>query len=126
MLGSIFKRQLSGDPCCPKAQADSRPYKSYTAILTQEGTQNPVPTILENTLGDIVWERISVGVYRGTLEGVITEENTVVFITNGSMYSAVELFAFPEPGYVHIEALENGLESDGWLWRTSIDIRVYP
>lgn len=31
-------------------------YRSYTALLTQTGTDAPVATVLENTLGfDIVW-----------------------------------------------------------------------
>ena len=33
-------------------QYDSRPYKVYTALLTQSGTDAPVATVLENTLTD--------------------------------------------------------------------------
>jgi hypothetical protein len=33
-----------------------KPYKVYTALLTQTGTTAPVATVLENTLGfDVVW-----------------------------------------------------------------------
>jgi len=31
------------------------PYLSYVALLTQSGTNAPVATVLENTIGDIVW-----------------------------------------------------------------------
>ena len=33
------------------AVGDSRPYKVYTALLTQSSTDAPVATVLENTLG---------------------------------------------------------------------------
>ena len=43
---------------------DPRPYKVYTALLTQSGTDAPVATVLENTLGyDIVWSRLNAGGY---------------------------------------------------------------
>ena len=43
---------------------DSRPYKVYTALLTQLGTDAPVATVLENTLGEeVVWTRFDVGSY---------------------------------------------------------------
>jgi hypothetical protein len=32
------------------------PYKVYTALLTQTGTDAPVATVLENTLGEVVFE----------------------------------------------------------------------
>jgi hypothetical protein len=44
-------------------------YKVYTALLTQLATDPPVPTILENTLGNIVWSYDSLGTYKGTLTG---------------------------------------------------------
>jgi hypothetical protein len=44
---------------------DVRPYKVYTAILSQGGTNNPsVVSVLENTLGvNITWTRAFTGVY---------------------------------------------------------------
>ena len=46
---------------------DSRPYRVYTALLTQSGTNAPVATVLENTLGyDIVWGRLNAGEYLAT------------------------------------------------------------
>ena len=46
------------------------PHKVYTALLTQSGTDAPVATVLENTLGGtVVWTRAGVGEYIGTLAG---------------------------------------------------------
>lgn len=41
----------------------------YKAILTQTSTNDPVATVFENTLGNIVWTRDSAGAYTGTLTG---------------------------------------------------------
>ena len=57
---------------------DVRPYKVYTALLSQTGTNAPVATVLENTLGgDIIWTREEMSVYRGTLIGTFNETKTV-------------------------------------------------
>lgn len=53
-------------------------YKKYVATLNQTGTNAPVPTILENTLGNIVWSYDSVGWYYGTLAGAFTTASKVV------------------------------------------------
>jgi len=44
--------------------------KAYRALLTQTGTDAPVATVLENTLGGTpVWERSTFGTYTLTLTG---------------------------------------------------------
>lgn len=48
-------------------------YKVYTALLTQSGTDAPTAIILDNTIGDIIWSRISEGSYLGTLLGAFPE-----------------------------------------------------
>lgn len=55
---------LGGNP----TPVDSRPYKVYTALLTQSGTDAPVATVLENTLGEITFTYEDVGSY-----GVISD-----------------------------------------------------
>lgn len=52
-------------------------YRSYTALLTQSGTDAPIATVLENTLGDIVWSRNSPGAYIGTLTGAFVPNKVV-------------------------------------------------
>ena len=61
---------------------DSRPYKVYTALLTQSGTDAPVATILENTLGGtVVWSYDGFGSYIGSLNGAFTENKTFIQAT---------------------------------------------
>lgn len=55
-----------------------RPYKVYSALLSQTGTNAPVATVLENTLGgDVVWTRINPGQYLGTLINTFFEFKTI-------------------------------------------------
>jgi hypothetical protein len=53
-------------------------YLVYTALLSQDGTDAPVATVLQNTLGGtVVWTRTGVGDYTGTLAGVFTSGKTI-------------------------------------------------
>lgn len=57
-----------------------RPYKVYVALLTQAGTDAPVATVLENTLGGtVVWTRSAAGSYLGTLANAFTANKTFLF-----------------------------------------------
>lgn len=63
-------------------------YKVYTALLTQSGTNAPVPTVLENTLGEIIWTRNSVGVYTATsFFARFVSGKTICFTTFGNFDS---------------------------------------
>jgi hypothetical protein len=58
---------------------DSVPYKSYVALLTQTGTNAPVATVLENTLGGTpVWSYSDTGLYLLTLTGAWVTNKTVI------------------------------------------------
>lgn len=51
--------------------------KVYRALLTQVGTDAPVATVSENSLGGaVVWTRAEAGVYIGTLVGAFTPNKT--------------------------------------------------
>lgn len=54
-------------------------YKVYTALLTQTATASPVATILENTIGNIVFTRNDVGYYTGTLVSAFTAGKTIPY-----------------------------------------------
>lgn len=128
-LPSMLKEILSRlTPQTPK-------YKVYTALLTQSGTDAPVATVLENTLGGtLVWTRDTTGQYTGTLNGAFTENKT--FIT--TQFNAT--LTPPSGGYISgILGERNDNDSihlitfdipstdtgDGILNETPIEIRVY-
>ena len=82
--------------------SDSRPYKVYTALLTQSGTDAPVATVLENTLGgDVVWSYNSIGIYHATSIGSFTENKTILPNTytasvDGAISSTFDFFNLDE------------------------------
>jgi hypothetical protein len=60
-------------------------YTKYIALITQSGTNDPTVVELENTIGPIIWTRISTGVYEGTLTGVFTLDK--VYTTLNQVYT---------------------------------------
>jgi hypothetical protein len=111
---------------------DVRPYKVYTALLTQSGTEAPVATVLENTLGgEVVWSYVGVGDYRGTLSNTFTENKTYPigsFNENYDPFSQAMLACFLRlnSNQVLIQtAVSNGDSSNNLLSQTPIEIRVY-
>lgn len=62
----------------------ARPYKVYTAIVSQSGTAAPSATILLNELGTVTFARIGTGVYTMTFTTPLTATNKVFFTFNNS------------------------------------------
>ncbi len=117
---------MAGIPLTERA----RPYKVYTALLTQTGTNAPVATVLENTLGGtVVWSYVFLGSYRATLSNAFTFNKTFVNIQNtgGGAFGAnivgtlsintIDIYSFDVYG---------GDIANDLLNKTSIEIRVYP
>lgn len=112
-----------------KASVFRRPYKVYTANLTQSSTDAPVATVLENTLGGtIVWTYDSAGAYVGTLTGAFTENKTALFL---SLNSSGGFGTQADLGRTNANAVsittynDTGVQADGILTNTTIEIRVY-
>jgi hypothetical protein len=103
------------------ASASSASYLVYTALLTQTGTDAPVATVLENTLGGtVVWSYGGAGSFVATLSGVFTSNKTWTtpsFIThsNGSPFTLSR---------ASDNTCEITFEDDG-LSGFPIEIRVY-
>lgn len=108
-------------------------YKVYTALLTQEGTNDPVAIVLENTIGNIVWERFSAGKYDANLINAFPLNKTVCFISvandgnnvipslfrNGGNTSLLASFLDATDGTTYVD-LDNNEDIP-----VSIEIRVY-
>lgn len=101
-------------------QNTARPYKVYTALLTQSGTSAPVATVLENTLGGTVtWNYEDVGDYSATLTGAFTTGKTWIIVgTDTATFSSYHT----NPNSVGITSPAG----NGALSSRSIEIRVYP
>jgi len=102
-------------------------YKKYIANITQVGIADPVLTILENTIGDIVWTRIGAGQYDGVLVGAFpTASNVYAIIQSFNIYSAHISIYNADPDTLQIFTLDNTYAPvDGVLFNTTIEIRVY-
>ena len=108
---------------------DSRPYKVYTALLSQSGTNAPVATVLENTLGgDIVWSREDSGIYIGTLnEGFVLGKT---FLSGKYRINSVDdpsSYSISDSGVdtVYVTSESSEVLQDDLLYNAPIEIRVY-
>ena len=106
-----------------------KPYKVYTALLTQSGTSAPTATVLENKLGGTVtWSYVSTGQYRATLTGAFTSAKTVCFTTRQySGTNAMHTFYASRNNNDSVDVLVLNASGgvDSILSGASIEIRVY-
>jgi len=120
--------------------SDKRPYKVYSALLSQEGTNAPIATELENTLGftpSYVYS--AVGVYSLTplLDFLnLLDKKVAVFVNKGgndifNANNSISCAYNYEDGSLEIKTYASGLASNDILsdvdgfQKTSIEIRVY-
>lgn len=104
-------------------------YKKYIANLSQTGTNDPVVTILENTIGDIVWTRTGVGLYQGFLLGAFgpAPDKVYLFIQSFNNFVSYASIYNGNADSVDITTLDNlYAPTDALLQNTTIEIRVYP
>lgn len=127
-------------PQGPPGESASVNYKVYTALLTQKGTDAPVATVLENTLGFTpIYTYSSAGVYiLSPLEDFykFLSKGVVIFLNKGSNDStnatnSISCAYNYKDGVLEIRTYANGLASDDILsdvysfQKTSFEIRVY-
>jgi hypothetical protein len=94
-------------------------YTKYVALITQSGTNDPTVIELENTIGPIVWTRVSAGIYEGTLTGVFTVNKTYVMISQ--LYITTMVGAYAKT--IDIIRVETTNDTD--LLNNTLEIRVY-
>ena len=103
-------------------------YKTYTALLTQTGTDAPVATVLENTLGTITFDRSSVGNFEILSDELFTENKTYFVVHFNSDGSGGNVFGINNNSSLYIEGyttLDNTIIGSDNLFNTPIEIRVY-
>lgn len=111
--------------------AAARPYKVYTAILTQIGNAAPSAVVLENTLGGtVVWSRTGTGVYTATLNGAFPLGKTTVMPFFGTINGGVNLSQTIsgvrlDNNSVGIRTSAGSTLTDVLLLDATIEIRVY-
>jgi hypothetical protein len=107
-------------------------YKIYRALLTQTSGNDPVVTVLENTLGEtITWLRDNAGIYSANSSGIFLQNKTFITI-NKSNYSGRQ-FSFYRTDNDRLEVVTEYFDSststfvqdDDILINTSVEIIVY-
>ena len=131
-LPSMLKEALTRLANTPSYEP---PYKVYTALLSQEGTDAPVATVLENTLGGIpTFTYDGVGVYTITLTGLLTANKRTfnVFTTrrvdgaNGETIEGDEIHE--DDNRIQFITFSDDISGAGTPaneWTKRIEIRVY-
>jgi hypothetical protein len=112
-----------------RALSDILPtYTKYIALISQSSTADPTVFELENTIGPIVWTRVSTGIYDGTLTGVFTLDKTYLMISNVETDGIVMI---KRTNNNSIRITTTNLDSpiaateDDTLKKNTIEIRVY-
>ena len=103
---------------------DSRPYKVYTALLTQTGTNAPVATVLENTLG------VTITLHYAAPGQYFLTADTPIFINpffSTGITNANQSLAIFEAGTggLGINMKVGGVLANDVLFNHPIEIRVY-
>lgn len=103
-----------------------KPYKVYTALISQVGTSNPTVQVLgTNEIGGISWARTGTGLYEGTLTGAFSNLKTFCFLQASD--TATFLIYRADSDTIQIGTTFQGNDTgvDGVLNQTSLEIRVY-
>jgi hypothetical protein len=103
------------------------PYKKYVATISQTGTSDPTVTVLENTIGDIVWTRGGLGLYAANLLGAFPDQNKVYLSINNTLTSVfITEFKWGTLDNVNINTYDlTATSTDGAMSYNTIEIRVY-
>jgi hypothetical protein len=103
-----------------RAVSDILPtYTKYIALISQSSTSAPTVIELENTIGPIIWTRVSAGIYEGTLTGVFTVNKTYVMISQLDITTMVGAYAKT------IDIIQVDTTNDTDLFKNTLEIRVY-
>lgn len=96
-----------------------KPYKVYTALLTQSGTDAPVVTIVSNTLDlTITWVRNNIGqYYAGDITSNIPDAKTVYIVSDAS--NGINLYGVPLK-QVHLWTFGNNVPQTGRFLNLSV------
>ncbi len=106
-----------------------RPYKVYTALLTQTATSIPTAIELENTLGAISYSYQGTGLYRVNSINLFVSNKTAVFLSplHNTSFDGVSAIYQASNSEIYISTFiaSSGVYTNALLNNTSIEIRVY-
>jgi hypothetical protein len=104
-----------------------RPYKVYSAILNQSGTNAPTAIVLLDEIGITGFSYVGPGIYNITSSGGFTTDQTSIDGNNVD-YSNGDTIAYRigGPGFCQISTRTfAGVQANNILFKNFIEIRVY-
>jgi hypothetical protein len=113
---------VSGGATKKITRLNLRGYKAYTVLLTQQGANAPVATVLENSLGaTITWVYDEFGFYRGVASSAVFVSNKTFLVTplKQSLFNDENVLIGISPNTIEITTHDNVLEN------MPLGIRVY-
>ena len=133
ITGSLFGSASYALSASYAPGGSSPSYKVYTALLTQTGTNPPVATVLENTIGNISFSYVEQGTYQINSSGLFTLNKTMLIMSpfqsgTGFMIQNINFLNNPlnntDSSLIVISANPSGAFNEK-LFNTPIEIRVY-
>jgi hypothetical protein len=102
-------------------------YKKYIALISQTGILDPTVIVLENTIGDITFNRISAGFYEALSSNLFILNQMYLFLGNGNGSSSSIYENTTSSIYFDTRDLTSAGNpvADDLLLNTTIEIRVY-
>ena len=102
--------------------------KVYAGVFNQSGTDAPTVTILDNTIGNIIWAYDDTGSYYGYLDNAFINFPTIAFsfgFENDSVkYGTIEKIG---DGQIRLITKDTDFNrQNGFLNNTLIEFKVYP
>jgi len=101
-------------------------YTNYVAKITQLLTGAPTASVFSNTIGAIVWTRVAVGSYEGTLTGAFSG-NTHLLFNNPLSTRTVYFYNASDADKIYIDSIDiaTGLPADYDSDELYIEVKVY-
>jgi hypothetical protein len=124
VAGTPHTKNFTVQSIVDKVPALSLGYTSYVALVSQTGTNAPVPTVLHNNLKAVItWSRQSNGNYTITAaSSLFTANKTVLFLNAGHGYQAALPIYWERTSDTTITL--NSF-SDGEIEEGSFELRIY-
>jgi hypothetical protein len=101
------------------------PYKVYTALITQSGTNPPTSIVLENTIGTITFTYTATGFYSAVSTGLFTLNKTACFINESNGNTTLIAKANNVNSVTILSQSPTGNFQNDSIDKATLEIRVY-
>lgn len=110
-----------------------RPYKVYTALVTQAGTAVQTVKVLQNTLGAVTLAYEDVGIYQFNSAALFTADKTAVIVGMADTALAEVRYEIASTSRIKVKTFQNDVQTgvltstatNALLTDTLVEIRVY-